>query len=469
MGQTLVANTREKASDWTSKTAKNVPDTTPSTTASVETTAATDGKSTTDKTQEALSSSSATTTNPTSRDTPDVVNNENITSRASDPVSSSPATTTNTKSRNTPDVISSENAANRASDSVSSSPTNPKNAVEQPLTNDSTSNEANTNEGGSSPYNNGVYSSEETSQENTEAKSARVDNTTAVIDATDSQTEDATLAQTPAQFLAWLKPLAIQGWSKYKVLPSLTGAQGYLESTYGNSDVATSDNNLFGVTLENGNFKHYVSREASVEDHGRILSSMSRYANIIGNKNSNEVTAYIQTDGWAESSEYTSRLRKVINEYHLTEWDQEAFASNDYNVIEINYTPGYGILALDSTGSQISGTNTKFVDGTRWKAFDINEVGGQIAYRVSNTEYIPIGYTQFSKAITINYEPGYGVDAVDVSNKQIAGSNSKFLTGTSWNWSGWRVENGEVQFKLSNTEWINSNYTIGGGYIPNNA
>lgn len=58
------------------------------------------------------------------------------------------------------------------------------------------------------------------------------------------------------------------------------------------------------------------------------------------------------------------------------------------------------------------------------------------------------------------------MDAHDASGNQIAGTNTKFLTGTSWKWSETRKLDGQIEFRVSNTEWIPSDYTIGGGYIP---
>lgn len=96
---------------------------------------------------------------------------------------------------------------------------------------------------------------------------------------------------------------AINGWTKYGVLPSVTVAQAILESGWGQSGLSTSAHNLFGikgsyngqyVTMQtrevyNGqsyyiydNFRKYANNSESVEDHGNFLYSNSRYANLLG-------------------------------------------------------------------------------------------------------------------------------------------------------------------------------------------
>ena len=95
---------------------------------------------------------------------------------------------------------------------------------------------------------------------------------------------------------------AINGWTKYGVLPSVTVAQAILESGWGQSALSTQAHNLFGikgsyngqyVTMQtrevyNGqsyyiydNFRKYANNSESVEDHGNFLYSNSRYANLL--------------------------------------------------------------------------------------------------------------------------------------------------------------------------------------------
>jgi hypothetical protein len=63
------------------------------------------------------------------------------------------------------------------------------------------------------------------------------------------------------------------------------------------------------------------------------------------------------------------------------------------NVCQINYTPGYGIMAVDKNGRQIAGSNSKFKAGTSWKASKyLTKIKGKWCYQVSPTEFIPLRY-----------------------------------------------------------------------------
>lgn len=300
-------------------------------------------------------------------------------------------------------------------------------------------------------------------------------------------TQYKSLTEAQKEFLSKIKTGAIEGWTKYKVLPSITGAQAILESTWGTSGLTTKANNLFGIkgtyngqsvemateeyvngeyVTVNAQFRKYPSWEASILDHGAFLNENSRYASLIGDKSYSSVAKKLQAAGYATSPTYASSLISIIESEGLHAWDTEALEANNYNVIEINYTAGYGVDAYDSSGKQIGDSNAKFLSGTRWKAFGIVMLAGEPMYKVSDTEYIPMKYTQFNKAITINYAAGYGVLAFNDAGNTISGSNTKFKTGTAWKWFDSRELDGKVQFRVSDTEWIPAEYTIGGGYVP---
>ena len=93
-------------------------------------------------------------------------------------------------------------------------------------------------------------------------------------------------------FIQSVAPGAIEGWNKYKVLPSVTVAQAIVESGWGRSGLSTQAHNLFGIkgsyngnsitmrTREvyngrsvyvNANFRAYANNSESVADHGLSL------------------------------------------------------------------------------------------------------------------------------------------------------------------------------------------------------
>lgn len=161
-------------------------------------------------------------------------------------------------------------------------------------------------------------------------------------------------------FLSQIKAGAISGWNKYQVLPSVTAAQAILESGWGQSQLATQGNNLFGIkgsyqgqsiyfpTQEwNGSqyitiqdaFRKYPNWSASVEDHGAFLVVNPRYSNLIGVTDYRRVASLLQQDGYATAPTYASSLISIIEYNKLHEWDQEALSGqasggNDNNQVQ---------------------------------------------------------------------------------------------------------------------------------------
>ncbi|MFR0595664.1 LysM peptidoglycan-binding domain-containing protein [Limosilactobacillus mucosae] len=180
---------------------------------------------------------------------------------------------------------------------------------------------------------------------------------------------------------------AINGWTKYGVLPSVTVAQAILESGWGQSGLSTSAHNLFGikgsyngqyVTMQtrevyNGqsyyiydNFRKYANNSESVEDHGNFLYSNSRYANLLGDQSYTSVARKLQADGYATDPSYASSLIKLVEMYNLTQLDNIAFSGkqpvinnkDDYDYIN-NANTSNGYYTVQS-GDTLSGIALKF-------------------------------------------------------------------------------------------------------------
>lgn len=155
-------------------------------------------------------------------------------------------------------------------------------------------------------------------------------------------------------FIDSIRTGAISGWTKYGVLPSVSGAQAILESGWGQSTLSTEANNLFGIkgsyngqsvimpTQEyingqwitiNAQFRKYPSWNESIEDHGNFLASNSRYDNLIGQTNYKTVTTLLQQDGYATAPTYADSLNRIIETYGLNVWDNEVL---DVNVADLN-------------------------------------------------------------------------------------------------------------------------------------
>nr|WP_318765607.1 SH3 domain-containing protein [Lactiplantibacillus carotarum] len=160
-----------------------------------------------------------------------------------------------------------------------------------------------------------------------------------------SQLVGRSISASQEQFLNEIKAGSISGWHKYQVLPSVTAAQAILESGWGQSQLATLGNNLFGikgsyqgqsidfptqewngsqyVTVEDA-FRKYPNWSASVEDHGAFLNVNPRYSNLLGKTDYRQVASLLQQDGYATAPTYASLLISIIQSNQLHLWDLEA-------------------------------------------------------------------------------------------------------------------------------------------------
>lgn len=123
-----------------------------------------------------------------------------------------------------------------------------------------------------------------------------------------------------------------------KILASLTIAQAILESGWGTSALCRKSNNLFGIkgkgesykTFEyiNGkrvdivdSFKVYPDWETSVADHSNLFLRLSRYQNLIGERDYKTACRKVQEDGYATAPTYSQVLINIIESYKLYRYD----------------------------------------------------------------------------------------------------------------------------------------------------
>ena len=151
------------------------------------------------------------------------------------------------------------------------------------------------------------------------------------------------------EFIETISDGAISNYNKFGILPSITMAQAILESGWGNSELAVTHNNLFGIkadsrwngaiatiaTSENyndstiANFRKYDNINESIEDHGKFLYENSRYAEY-GLFNGNDYKSQAQAledAGYStvknENGEpiYADKLISLIEKYNLMQYD----------------------------------------------------------------------------------------------------------------------------------------------------
>ena len=147
-------------------------------------------------------------------------------------------------------------------------------------------------------------------------------------------------------FIEAVAPIAQETFKEYGIFPSVTLAQAILESSWGQSGLATEGNNLFGIKADeswtgpviemvtseevNGGYITIVARwrvydkwEDSVLDHGKFLKENSRYeeAGVFVAKNYREQIEAIKRAGYATDSLYVDKVCSVIESYELHKYD----------------------------------------------------------------------------------------------------------------------------------------------------
>lgn len=144
-------------------------------------------------------------------------------------------------------------------------------------------------------------------------------------------------------FINSIKDAAIESQKTYNILASITIAQAILESGWGSSELYLKANNSFGIKYTDGcgydkylittsevvngqtiqvqaYFRKYSSLAESIKDHSVFLQK-DRYKNLIGDTDYSSVANKLYQDGYSTSSEYPSKLIKLIEQYNLNSYD----------------------------------------------------------------------------------------------------------------------------------------------------
>jgi flagellar protein FlgJ len=151
-----------------------------------------------------------------------------------------------------------------------------------------------------------------------------------------------------AGFIASSIPAAQEGQRQYRVPSSVTIAQAILESGWGRSTLTRDDHNYFGMKCfgspgpvaigcrdyathecsgadcwaTHDDFRTYRSTSDSYVDHGRQLSSMSRYAEAMNHTDDPDRFAReVHAAGYATSSTYADKLIDLMRQYNLYQYD----------------------------------------------------------------------------------------------------------------------------------------------------
>ncbi|MCY8921889.1 glucosaminidase domain-containing protein [Bacillus atrophaeus] len=137
-------------------------------------------------------------------------------------------------------------------------------------------------------------------------------------------------------------------YEKYHVLPSITIAQAILESNWGNSELASEANNLFGikgdykgkhVTMETdefekgerktirAKFRKYRTFFESMNDHAILFVrgtswNKKKYQPVLEAKDYKKAAVALQKSGYATDPDYADKISSIVENYGLDEFDQ---------------------------------------------------------------------------------------------------------------------------------------------------
>ena len=177
------------------------------------------------------------------------------------------------------------------------------------------------------------------------------------------------------------KDLAVEEMKLYNIPASITLSQGILESSNGESMLATKANNHFGIKChsswqgdrvfhdddEKGEcFRKYNNVEDSYRDHSLFLANSSRYSFLfdIPIQNYKSWAKGLKKAGYATNPKYSKLLINIIKKYNLDQYDKtddffrKFYFSSSYGLpylygIGINYINKKYYLSLDLNSSYV--------------------------------------------------------------------------------------------------------------------
>ena len=161
---------------------------------------------------------------------------------------------------------------------------------------------------------------------------------------------------TRAEYVEKYKSIAIAHMKRFGIPASITMAQGILESSAGNSELARKSNNHFGIKCKKNwtgekvyhdddakgeCFRAYPTVEASYEDHAKFLDESPRYDSLFAYP-SNDYRSWargLKACGYATAPDYAERLIKIIENMKLYELDNEGSTATPTTETKPETTP----------------------------------------------------------------------------------------------------------------------------------
>jgi flagellum-specific peptidoglycan hydrolase FlgJ len=155
---------------------------------------------------------------------------------------------------------------------------------------------------------------------------------------TQSTTKTVVTSNLVDSYIYLYKDIAMSNMKNFGIPASIILAQGILESGAGQSKLATTSNNHFGIkcytdwkgetTYHDDDtsqecFRKYKNPEESFQDHADIVSKRKRYASLFDlPKGDYQAWAKgLKNAGYATDPNYPEKLINYIERYHLEEYD----------------------------------------------------------------------------------------------------------------------------------------------------
>ncbi|AZP04943.1 glucosaminidase domain-containing protein [Jeotgalibaca ciconiae] len=182
-------------------------------------------------------------------------------------------------------------------------------------------------------------------------------------------------------FLEKIVPYAIENSITSGILPSITIAQGALESAWGLSGLAVNANNLFGIKASddwkgqvynvitkeyiNGKwieivapFRKYNNWLGSINDHGDFFTSTAwrkeNYKHVVGEKDYQKAAKALQAAGYATDPDYPAKLISIIQSYGLDKYDRVPILNVSYHMENFGWINKVGAdLSLGHVGDNL--------------------------------------------------------------------------------------------------------------------
>lgn len=144
------------------------------------------------------------------------------------------------------------------------------------------------------------------------------------------------------EYVSIYEKIAVQQMSQYKIPASITIAQGILESGSGNSSLAKTANNHFGIKChsdwkgkkvyfdddaKNECFRSYLKVEDSYIDHSMFLTTHKRYESLflLSTTDYRAWSHGLKNAGYATNPKYAEQLIQLIEELELQKLDGSSF------------------------------------------------------------------------------------------------------------------------------------------------